>query len=414
MRTNRRGLLVISIITLLVLWFLWSWLFTDKQEEHTYNTAVVGRGSIETLVTATGILQPRDYVDVGAQVSGQLKILHVEVGSTVKKGDLLAEIDATVYAANVDSTRAQLAGQQAQLRDREAQLKLAKINYQRQQNLHREDAATREAVDTAEASLASVQAQLDALRAQIKQTESDLRAQEANLSYANIYAPMDGTVVSIESRQGQTLNANQMAPNIMRIADLSVMTVQTQVSEADIGKLQVGMPVYFTTLGSQGRRWYSVLERIQPTPEVLNNVVLYHALFNVPNEEGLLMTNMSTQVFFITSQATDVLLVPMSAVSFGAEAQPDTPRGAKLSAQGVKRTKQAAEAFSSQRSGTVQVTKGAGQQETRDVVIGVTNRIQAEIVSGLTEGEVVVTGVRSLENVSSAQGTRGFHPRMFR
>src|SRR5690606_24427077 len=126
----------------------------------------------------TGILQPRDYVDVGAQVSGQLKTLLVEVGSEVKKGDLLAEIDATVYAANVDSTRAQLTSQQAQLRDREAQLKLAEINYKRQKNLHAADATTREAVETAEAQLTSVRAQLDMLKAQIKQTESNLRAQE--------------------------------------------------------------------------------------------------------------------------------------------------------------------------------------------------------------------------------------------
>src|SRR5690606_23152980 len=136
------------------------------------------------------------------------------------------------------------------------------------------------------------------------------------LDYANIYAPMDGTVVSIASRQGQTLNANQTAPTIMRIADLSTMTVQTQVSEADVGQLRVGMPVYFTTLGSQGRRWYSQVDRIQPTPEVLNNVVLYNALFDVPNEQRLLMTQMSTQVFFISSQAKDALLIPMSALTF--------------------------------------------------------------------------------------------------
>src|SRR5690606_35410689 len=142
---------------------------------------------------------------------------------------------------------------------------LAEINFKREKNLFAEDATTSESLETAEANVKSARAQLKSLQAQIQQTESTLRVEAANLDYANIYAPMDGTVVSITSRQGQTLNTNQVAPTIMRVADLSAMTVQTQVSEADIGKLRKDMPVYFTTLGSQGRRWFSKLERIQPT-----------------------------------------------------------------------------------------------------------------------------------------------------
>src|SRR5690606_2163484 len=236
-----------ALVLAAIFYLLWRVIATGQSENIQITTAPVERGSIENLVTATGILQPRDFVDVGAQVSGQLKLLHVDVGSEVKKGDLLAEIDATVYAANVDGTRAQLASQQAQLRDREAQVKLAEITYQRQKNLQKADASTQEALESAEASLTSARAQLDMLKAQIKQTQSSLRVQEANLDYANIYAPMDGTVVTVTSRQGQTLNTNQTAPTLMRIADLSTMTVQTQVSEADIGKLRIGMPVYFTT-----------------------------------------------------------------------------------------------------------------------------------------------------------------------
>src|SRR5690606_8366844 len=214
--------------------------------------------------------------------------------------------------------------------DREAQVKLAEITYQRQKNLQKADASTQEALESAEASLTSARAQLDMLKAQIKQTQSSLRVQEANLDYANIYAPMDGTVVTVTSRQGQTLNANQTAPTLMRIADLSTMTVQTQVSEADIGKLRIGMPVYFTTLGSQGRRWYSKLDRLQPTPEVLTNVVLYNALFDVPNDQRLLMTQMSTQVFFVSAQAKDVLLVPMSALTFTRSAERSEERQASV------------------------------------------------------------------------------------
>lgn len=304
------------VIALLVAIGVWKHFFSKNGDAENYLTATVDRGEIQNLVTATGVLQPREYVDVGAQVSGQLRKLLVVVGQQVKAGDLLAEIDATVFRAKVDGIRAQLQNQQAQLGDRKAQLALAQIRIDRQYNLFKEDATTKEAVQVAEASFQSAGAQLKALQAQIQQTESSLRAEEANLAYARIYAPMSGTVVSITSRQGQTLNANNQAPTIMRIADLSTMTVQTQVSEADIGKLHVGMPVYFTTLGGQDYRWYSKLNRVEPTPQVTNNVVLYNALFDVPNENGALMTSMSTQVFFIAAQARDALVIPASALNF--------------------------------------------------------------------------------------------------
>lgn len=405
-----RNITIALLLILLVLFGLWRSLWASDDDAVIYTTEAVTRGDIENLVTATGTLQPQDYVDVGAQVSGQLEKLHVDVGSEVKAGDLLAEIDATVYAARVDATRASLRTQQAQLLDREAQLTLAKIKYQREKNLFKEDATTNESLQTAEANWKSAQAQLKALQAQIEQTESTLRVEAANLTYATIYAPIDGTVVSITSRQGQTLNTNQMAPTIMRIADLSIMTVQTQVSEADIGKLRKTMPVYFTTLGSQGRRWYSKLDRIQPTPEILNNVVLYNALFDVPNENRLLMTQMSTQVFFIESQAKDVLLVPMSAVSFSSPTEQQKAewkkRRAEIKESIDKRSQNTDKAAHSPRPALVNIMKSDGSLEERKVLIGVTNRVQAEILEGVAEGEQVVSGSSRPSQPKAAAGMR--------
>jgi macrolide-specific efflux system membrane fusion protein len=431
-----------SLITIAVVIISGLWLAGDD-EEIIYTSAPVTRGNIENLVTATGTLQPRDYVDVGAQVSGQLKTLHVEVGSEVKKGDLLAEIDATVYLARVDSTRAQLRNQKAQLLDRQAQLKLAQVNYTRQYNLQKEDATTRESLESAEASLQSAKAQIEALQAQIEQIESSLRAEEANLEFANIYAPMDGTVVSITSRQGQTLNTNQMAPTLLRIADLSIMTVQAQVSEADISKLRKGMKVYFTTLGSEGQRWYSELNRIEPTPTILNNVVLYNALFDVPNPNGLLMTQMTTQVFFVTAEAQDVVLVPMSAVSFSVahrggtnmkpaqrnnsdalSARDKSQSGSSLDARekvvnrpmrdGIERRQAEQNNATGSRQASVRVRDAKGGVAMRDVQVGVTNRIQAEIIAGLVEGEQVVTGVQQPDKPTPDNSRAFGQPRMMR
>lgn len=346
-------------------------------------TAVAQRGNLEDTITATGTLQPKDYVDVGTQVSGQLKKLLVDVGAVVKAGQLLAEIDPSVYQARVDGDRAQLLNQQAQLADKQAQLVLAELQYTRQQNLSREDATTADALQSAAAARQSALAQVNALKAQLQQTQSTLRGDEANLGYTRIYAPIAGTVVSQTAKQGQTLNANQQAPIVMRIADLSTMTVQAQVSEADVPKLRLGMDVYFTTLGGDNRRYYGKLRQIPPTPNVVNNVVLYDALFDVANPNQALMTQMTAQVFFVAASAKDAVLVPLAALrpmTSGAASR--RIRGAGLDprtqfANGVAR---------------VSVVGANGKALEREVKVGVMNRVSAQIVSGLEPGETVVIG----------------------
>jgi len=462
----RHPVRVLMLLALLISFLLWKFVFSKSDEGAAYITAHVERGDIQNLVTATGILQPRDYVDVGAQVSGQLKKLYVAIGSEVKAGDLLAEIDATVYKAKVDGIRAQLLNQKAQLLDKQAQLTLAQIRFDRQKNLQTDDATTKESVQTAEATLRSAQAQLQSVQAQIQQIESSLRVEEANLDYARIYAPISGTVVTLTSRQGQTLNANQQAPTIMRIADLSTMTVQTQVSEADIGKLKIDMPVYFTTLGSSDFRWYSKLNRIEPTPTVTNNVVLYNALFEVPNTNRLLMPQMSTQVFFVAASAKDSLVIPASAVNFvphkagrekdknkestsskkvAAEQKPELQTNPENAAKTVvtqtsnpkddknsslpsnekaneKTNEKANEVVAGNskrkrprgeprlpnntepvsRPATVQVMDEKGRLTERNITIGISNRVDVQVLDGLNEGDVVVSGMKQLEKPTTA------------
>ena len=368
-RARRRGLTLTLVVLLVVAVAIAGWLLQGNDRSSPLHTVAVDRGDIQQLVSATGILEPRSYVDVGAQVSGQLDKLHVRVGQSVARGDLLAEIDPTVYVAKVDATRAQLQNQQAQLLDRQAQLQLAEIQYRRQQNLFGEDATTREALQMAEANLTSARAQLAMLEAQIQQTASTLRAEEANLSYARIYAPMDGTVVTIEARQGQTLNASQQAPVLMRIADLATMRVRAQVSEADVSKLRPGMAVYFTTLGDPANRLHGTLDYVEPTPEVTNNVVLYNALFDVDNQQGRLLPHMTAQVFFVQQEALDVLRVPVTAL------------------QGRQ----------------VQVLDASGQPQARSVRTGVRNRVHAEVLEGLQEGDQLVLASRDPRSGSDAR-----------
>ena len=368
-------------------YYAWRTWFAAGDPANSLLTAAVTRGDIEDTVTATGTLQPKDYVDVGTQVSGQLKKLLVDIGAIVKKGQLLAEIDPSVYQSKVDADRAQLLNQRAQIADKQAQLVLAELQFSRQQNLARDNATTSDALQSAEATQQSARAQLNAFKAQMQQTESTLRGDEANLGYTKIYAPMAGTVVSQTVKQGQTLNANQQAPIIMRIADLSTMTVQAQVSEADVPKLHVGMDVYFTTLGGDNRRFYSKLRQIPPTPTVVNNVVLYDALFDVPNPEQILMTQMTAQVFFVASSAKDAVLVPLTAL------HPAIAKGRTHGTRGATGIDPRS-LFTSGRA-FVSVIGSDGKTTEREVKVGVMNRVTAQITAGLEPGEKVVVGTKT-------------------
>lgn len=369
-----------------------AWLAPQETGER-YLTETVRRGSIEDTVTATGTLEPRDYVDVGAQVSGQLKKLHVDVGSTVKAGDLLAEIDPAVQRARVDANRAQLKNLRAQVAGERARLTLARQQLARQQNMMREEATTAEALQTAVATVHITAAQIESLMAQIEQTESQLRADQATLGYTKIYAPMDGTVVSVSAKQGQTLNASNQTPVVLRIADLSTMTVDAQVPEGDVSELRVGMPVYFRTLDGSRRRWSGKLRQVLPAPQVLNNIVLYHARFDVPNPDQELKTGMTAQVFFVLAAAQDAVLVPVAALrppeaqGQGGDKAPKRKKAADEYANADPRA-----LFTNARA-LVQVVDGDGGIEHREVQVGVVTRISAQIRSGLEPGEQVVAGL---------------------
>lgn len=395
-----RFFVLLTIFCLLVGGGYYGWRAWTLQEaaRQTLTTAAVQQGDLEDTVTATGMLQPKAFVDVGTQVSGQLKTLHVGVGDSVQVGDLLAEMDTTLYQSKVDAGRAQLRNLEAQLADRQAQRLLAERRFNRQQHLRRDDVTAVDAQQAAEAALRSAQAQVEAIQAQKQQMESTLRGDLANLGYTKIFAPMAGTVMLQVAKQGQTLNANQQTPTIVRIADLSTMTVQAQVSEADIPKLRVGMAVYFTTL-SGTKRYHSTLRQISPTPNVVNNVVLYDALFDIPNPEHRLMTQMTAQVFFVISAAKDALYIPLAALQPLSDSPKKGQEGHSSRSGGGKATHNKTgmdpRTLFAGGHARVDVMGADGMVTERKVEVGVMNRVSAQIISGLIVGEQVVIGTKS-------------------
>ncbi|MCY1269550.1 Macrolide export protein MacA [compost metagenome] len=373
LRSKLRWLLLAPVPLLLL--GAWWWQADSGPD---YQTVGVARGDVEATVVAIGTLQPRESVDVGAQVSGQVLRLHVQPGDQVTKGQLLAEIDASLHEATVEADRAALAGLRAQLAEQQAQLDLARQQHQRQQQLARDEATREEDVQVATAAWKSAQARLAQLRAQIAESQARLRGNEALLGYTRLYAPIAGTVLGVDVKQGQTLNATYQTPTVLRIADLSAMTAWTKVSEADIRQLRPGMPLYFTTLGGDGRRWHASVRQVLPAPPVTPaaggedgaqtpavQAVQYTVLFDVGNADGALMPQMTAQVVFITAAVKDVLTAPLEAL--------DPVSG---------------------ESGlfTTRVLDAKGRPQAREVRVGARNRQLAEVQGGLAEGERLVTG----------------------
>jgi macrolide-specific efflux system membrane fusion protein len=324
----------------------------------------------------------------------------VEVGDEVQQGDVLAEMDATTAIAKLDGLRAQLLIAEINLETAESNLEKAKRDYKRLENLLAADAPAEEAKLNAESALKIADRSVISSKAQIDVLKANLRIEERNLGYTKIIAPIGGTVMKIQVKQGQTVYATQNVPVVIQIANLSTMTVASAVSEADVVKLYNGIPVYFTTLGvNSSRRWYGELKRIEPTPKLQNGVVRYTALFDVQNDRLMLKPQMTGQVYFVTGEARNVLLVPMAALQqgggdFSGQRPNFGPIGARASgsaARGMQR-----------RNGTVMVKKADGTLEARQVVVGVTDRVHGEVLEGLKEGEEVVVGKREAEAAAAS------------
>lgn len=368
------------------------WYFYGASEAKTVpGTVAVGRGDIETTVLASGVLEASSLVSVGAEVSGTIKTVNVQLGDNVKKGDLIAEIDSLNQENAVKSAQAALAGVEAQKRNQEAVLSKAKAALDRSTQLNASSLVSQTDLDTAQAAVDQAQAQIDQLDAQIAQAELTVDSAKLNLSRTQIVAPSDGTVVALLVEEGQTVNANSSTPTIAKIANLDTMVIKAEISEADVVKVQPGQRVYFTILGDPDNKIEATLREIEPAPTSISSdstssstssdAVYYNGLFDVPNSDHRLRISMTAEVTIVLADAKNVLTLPSGLVTHKG-------RDGKT---------------------VVMVYDPATEQERpTPVEVGLNNNINAEIVSGLNEGEQVVnsTGTR-LSSTSSSRSDRG-------
>ena len=364
-------------------WYFWA----PTQASTTPDTVTVGRGDIETTVLASGVLEASALVSVGAEVSGSIKAVHVALGDAVARGDLIAEIDSLNQENAVKSAEAALAGIQAQRRNQEATLAQAEAALARQQQLSANSLVSQTALETAQAAVDQAKAQIDQLDAQIAQAELTVDSAELDLARTQIVAPADGTVVALLVEEGQTLNANSATPTIAKIANLDTMVIKAEISEADVVKVSAGQKVYFTILGEPDQRIEATLREIEPAPTSIadettssGSAVYYNGLFEVPNPDHRLRISMTASVTIILDEARDVLTLPSSLV---------TRRGPD--------------------GGTMVMVYDPASEETRParVEVGLNNNINAEIVSGLNEGDLVINGTGARLGNSGGQGGPG-------
>ena len=403
---------VVCILAIAVTaWFF----FKPQQQQPQYISSEVVRGDIEDSVLATGVLEATKMVSVGAQVSGQVKKMYVKLGDPVKQGQLIAQIDSIRQENDLKTAEASIKNQQAQLAVKQANLAKVQSEYQRQQAMYAQDATSRAELESALASYKTAQADILAINAQIEQSRLTLATAKEDLGYTQIIAPMDGTIVAIVTEEGQTVNANQSAPTIVKLAKLDTMTIKAEISEADVMKVEQGQIVYFTTLGNSDKKHYAKLRQVEPAPDSINTetsstsssstAIYYNALFDVPNEDGKLRIDMTAQVYIILNEAKNVLTIPAAAIqgsnrsqvkrsdtakeptakSSTDQTQTNRPKRLELSAEEKSLIEQGKASLS-----MVRVVQADGTAKPQAVLVGLNNRVTAQIIKGLKQGDKVV------------------------
>ena len=369
-----------------------SYFYINKTEEANqvhYITEPVKRTTIDKNVLATGSVRASQRTEVGAQVSGKIISLNVKLGQAVKKGDLIAEIDASNQSNSLSTAEASLASYQAKLKSAQVALEVAQSNYTRLSKLYKSDSASLSDLETAKNTLASAKATVDEVKSQIQTAQISVNDAKTNLNYTQIISPMDGIIVSVPVSVGQTVNSNQTSPTIVQVADLSKMLIKLEISEGDIAQVQEGQEIRFTTLAEPNRAYQSKIDTVDPALTTLtdNNyteesgnteAIYYYANALVDNADNRLRIGMTVQGQVNIAKRENVLVVPTSTLK---------KKGDKT---------------------TIQVLNN-NQVEEKEIQTGLSDSQYTEVISGINEGEqVVVTQRADSEQVSSEPRRRMF------
>lgn len=337
-------------------------------------TGVVALADVTQAVQAAGVLQAKTKVDVGAQVSGQIQTIHIQLGEQVRKGQMLVSLDPELARSDVAQAEAAVAQASAAIDSRRIDADAARRELKRQQRLLAGQATSGFDAEKAEIDLAKIEADLRGQAANLQRLQADLDKRKVNLSYTRITAPMDGTVVSLPVQVGQTLISVQITPVILTLADLDTITVRTKVPEADVQAIKVGQVARFSTLSGEGKRYEGKVRVIQPVPERAGNAVFYNVLFEVDNRDRSLFSDMTVQVDIETGSARQVLAMPIVALG-------ERGKDGRF---------------------TVQVLDAANKQAPRQVKVGLQDGAKVQVIDGLKAGEKVLLAPPSAADAAAS------------
>jgi len=286
-----------------------------------YQTVKIKKGKIVSLCRATGTVNPLTTVLVGTQVSGRIKAIYVDYNSEVKEGDLIAEIDPATFEAQLEQARANLISARAAKEQAQATLAEAKRNLERIRKLYDDGVAGKSEFDTAETNYLVSKSQVGVAQAQVIQTEAAFAFAETNLKYTKIHSPVDGIVISRNVDIGQTVAASFQTPTLFTIAeDLKKMQINTNVDEADIGRVEKGMTAEFIVDAYPSRPFSGKVVQVRNSPNIVQNVVTYDVVIHVENPELKLKPGMTASVSIIVAVKDDVVQVPNAALRFHPDA----------------------------------------------------------------------------------------------
>ncbi len=382
----KRIFLIGGVIVLLAA--VGAFVFRSKGNEPMFRTEKVAKGDIVMTVTATGTVNAVVTVLVGTQVSGTIKTIYADFNSKVKKGQLIAQIDPSLFEAQVDQARANVVTSKANLAKSEVTVVDAKRTMERNRELFGKNLIARSDLDTAETNYDGAVAQVNANKALVEQAAAALRTAETNLRYTRILSPVDGIVVSRNVDVGQTVAASFQTPTLFTIAqDLTKMQIDTSVDEADIGKVKVGEDVDFTVDAYPDVTFKGKVGQVRISPVTVQNVVTYDVVVMVDNQELKLKPGMTANVSIIVAEKKDVVKVPNAALRF----KPSD----KI------KTKQ-------QKGAGVWILEN-GKPRRVAVTSGIGDGNYTELTSGdIKEGQDVI-----VESLAKASGPKPSGPRMF-
>lgn len=375
-----------------------------------FKTVPVSRGDLRATVTATGTVSAVTTVLVGTQVSGTIKELFVDYNSAVKKGQLLARIDPALSEAKVAQVKANLLAAVANVEKAQAALTDAERTLERNRTLYARNFIARSDLDTAETNRLSASAQLNVAKAQVEQQKAALAQEETTLNYTRILSPVDGIVISRNVDIGQTVAASFQTPTLFSIAqDLTRMQIDTNVDEADIGKVKVGQPVEFTVDAYPDHPFPGKVAEIRNAPTTVSNVVTYNVVVKVANPDLKLKPGMTANVSIITALEKGVLKVPNAALRFKWQPAGSAPSGRGSAAPGGGGRPQAFKPGNGAKAQGVWVVEGKNPRRLA-LTLGISDGNETAVIEGeLKEGDGVIIEATGQARKNTAPGG----PRLF-